>query len=229
MNKKITIAIDGHSSTGKSTVAKQLAKEFNYIYVDTGAMYRAVTYFAMESDCFKNEILSKECLYAKLDEVQIQFKKEDNQQQAAVFLNGRNVEPYIRGMEVSSKVSSVAQLAKVREKLVEIQQQMGKNKGIVMDGRDIGTVVFPNADVKLFMTASADIRAKRRYDELKKTQPEIDYENVYQNVVQRDEMDSNRAHSPLKMADDAIKIDNSNLTEKQQLKLIINLINSKLY
>lgn len=228
MNKQITIAIDGHSSTGKSTVAKQLAKKLDYIYVDTGAMYRAITYYAMQSGCFEDNQLIENCLLSQLDDIQIQFKKESNQSLPAVYLNGQNVEAFIRGMEVSSKVSSVATLADVRKKLVQIQQQLGKNKGIVMDGRDIGTVVFPDAELKLFMTASAKTRAERRYKELKKTQPQISFDEVLQNVQQRDETDSNRTHSPLKMANDAIKIDNTNLTEEEQFQLITNLVEDKL-
>lgn len=228
MNKQITIAIDGHSSTGKSTVAKQLAKKLDYIYVDTGAMYRAITYYAMQSGCFEDNQLNENCLLSQLDDIQIQFKKESNQSLPAVYLNGQNVEAFIRGMEVSSKVSSVATLADVRKKLVQIQQQLGKNKGIVMDGRDIGTVVFPDAELKLFMTATAKTRAQRRYKELKKTQPQISFDEVLQNVQQRDETDSNRTHSPLKMANDAIKIDNTNLTEEEQFQLITNLVEDKL-
>lgn len=228
MNKKITIAIDGHSSTGKSTVAKQLARKLGYIYVDTGAMYRAITYYAITSNCFEEEVLNEKCLLSKLEDIHIEFKKEAKDDQAHVYLNGHSIENRIRGMEVSSKVSSVAQLPEVRKKLVEIQQRMGENKGIVMDGRDIGTVVFPEANLKLFMTASAEIRAKRRFNELKKTLPTISYKEVYNNVQERDEMDSNRTHSPLKMAEDAIKIDNSNLSQEEQFQMIIDLVDEKL-
>lgn len=228
MSKKITIAIDGHSSTGKSTVAKQLAKHFNYIYVDTGAMYRAVTYFAIQSGCFDDNELNESCLLSKLSQVQIEFKKDANQEQGEVFLNGKNVEDSIRNMEVSSKVSSVAKLPEVREKLVEIQQKMGQNKGIVMDGRDIGTVVFPDAELKLFMTASAKIRAERRYNEIKDKQPDVSFEEVFNNVKERDEIDSNRTHSPLKMADDAVKIDNSSLNQEEQFKIIIELVSNEM-
>lgn len=228
MSKKITIAIDGHSSTGKSTVAKQLAKHFNYIYVDTGAMYRAVTYFAMQSGCFDDNELNESCLLSKLSQVQIEFKKDANQEQGEVFLNDKNVEDSIRNMEVSSKVSSVAKLPEVREKLVEIQQEMGKNKGIVMDGRDIGTVVFPDAELKLFMTASAKIRAERRYNEIKDKHPDVKFEEVLANVKERDEIDSNRTHSPLKMANDAVKIDNSNLSRQEQFDKIVELAEARM-
>ncbi|GGE15018.1 (d)CMP kinase [Psychroflexus salis] len=228
MSKKICIAIDGHSSTGKSTVAKQLAKKFNYIYVDTGAMYRAVTFFAMKNKCFNENNLNESCLGSKLDEIHIEFKQENSSRLGEVYLNGENVEAFIRSMEVSNKVSQVAKLEEVRKKLVEIQQQMGKKKGIVMDGRDIGTVVFPDAELKLFMTASAHIRAKRRFNEIKINQPEVSFDEVLANVKERDEIDSNRRHSPLKMADDAIKIDNSNLSEDEQLKKIVQLVQEKI-
>lgn len=228
MTKKISIAIDGHSSTGKSTVAKQLAKKLNYIYVDTGAMYRAVTYFALQSGCFNDVELNEECLLSKLNNVDIEFRKQANQEQGEVYLNNKNVEEYIRDMQVSSRVSSVAKLPEVRKKLVEIQQKMGENKGIVMDGRDIGTVVFPDAELKIFMTASAKIRAERRYNELEEKEANVSFEEVLANVKERDEIDSNRTHSPLKMADDAIKIDNSNLTPKEQFDQIMKLVEEKI-
>lgn len=227
MSNKIIIAIDGHSSTGKSTVAKQLAQRLNYIYVDTGAMYRAVTYFALLQNCFEKEELNQNCLLQKLAEIHIAFKKMPHQAEATVYLNGENVEQHIRTMEVSSRVSHVAKLPQVREKLVEIQQQMGKNKGIVMDGRDIGTVVFPDAELKLFMTASAEIRAKRRYEELLLSNPSINYQDVLKNVKERDEMDSNRTHSPLMMAKDAIKIDNSSLSKEEQFQKILALVKER--
>lgn len=228
MPKTIIIAIDGHSSTGKSTVAKQLAKHFNYIYVDTGAMYRAVTYFAMQSGCFNTNKLNEDCLLSKLDTVQIEFKKQAEQAQGEVYLNQENVENHIRDMEVSSRVSSVAKLPEVREKLVEIQQEMGKNKGIVMDGRDIGTVVFPEAELKIFMTASAKIRAERRYSELKEKEANVSFDEVLANVKERDEIDSNRTHSPLKMADDAIKVDNSHLSHQEQFDKIVELAEARM-
>ncbi|GGE31290.1 (d)CMP kinase [Psychroflexus planctonicus] len=228
MTKKISIAIDGHSSTGKSTVAKQLAKKLNYIYVDTGAMYRAVTYFALQSGCFNDVELNEECLLSKLNSVDIEFRKQANQEQGEVYLNNKNVEEYIRDMQVSSRVSTVAKLPEVRKKLVEIQQKMGENKGIVMDGRDIGTVVFPDAELKIFMTASAKIRAERRYNELKEKEANVSFEEVLANVKERDEIDSNRTHSPLKMADDAIKIDNSNLSPTEQFDQIMKLVEEKI-
>jgi cytidylate kinase len=228
MSKKIIIAIDGHSSTGKSTVAKQLAKKFDYIYVDTGAMYRAVTYFAMQTGCFSNSQLDEKRLLSKLNDVHIEFKKRQDQDQGSVYLNKVNVEEHIRDMDVSSRVSYVAKLPEVRSKLVEIQQEMGKYKGIVMDGRDIGTVVFPDAELKLFMTASAKTRAERRYKELKEKQPDVSFDEILKNVQERDEIDSNRTHSPLKMADDSIKIDNSDLTPEEQFNKIVELAEAKM-
>jgi cytidylate kinase len=228
MNKKICIAIDGHSSTGKSTVAKQLATKLNYIYVDTGAMYRAVTLFAIQNGCFKDQELNEACLLSKLHQINLTFKQNADAPLGEIYLNEQNVEKFIRSMEVSNKVSQVATLPDVRKKLVEIQQKMGENKGIVMDGRDIGTVVFPKAELKLFMTASAKIRAERRYQEIKKNQPSVSFEEVLANVQKRDQIDSTRTHSPLKMADDAIKIDNSDLTPKEQFEKIMSLVQQKL-
>lgn len=221
--QKIIIAIDGHSSTGKSTVAKQLANKLNYIYVDTGAMYRAITLFAHQNNWIKNDILDKASLLDELPSVGISFQLNPNSQKSEVFLNGINVEDQIRDMTISSKVSLVAQVQEVREKLVQIQQDMGKQKGIVMDGRDIGTVVFPEAELKLFMTASAKIRAQRRYEELKINKADVSYVEVFENVVHRDKLDSEREHSPLKQAEDAILIDNSHLSQEEQFKLILQL------
>jgi cytidylate kinase len=221
--KKIVIAIDGHSSTGKSTVAKQLAHELNYIYVDTGAMYRAITLFAHQHKWIENDVLDQLSLVNKLPDVSISFQLNSSTQKSEVYLNGENVEDQIRDMTISSKVSLVAQVSEVREKLVQIQQEMGEQKGIVMDGRDIGTVVFPDAELKLFMTASAKIRAQRRYDELQRSNSAISYEEVFENVVQRDKLDSEREHSPLKQAEDAVLIDNSNLSQDEQFKLILQL------
>lgn len=221
--QKIIIAIDGHSSTGKSTVAKQLANKLNYIYVDTGAMYRAITLFAHQNNWIKNDILDKASLLDELPSVGISFQLNPNSQKSEVFLNGINVEDQIRDMTISSKVSLVAQVQEVREKLVQIQQDMGKQKGIVMDGRDIGTVVFPEAELKLFMTASAEIRAQRRYEELKINKADVSYVEVFENVVHRDKLDSEREHSPLKQAEDAILIDNSHLSQEEQFKLILQL------
>lgn len=226
--KKIVIAIDGHSSTGKSTVAKQLANHLNYIYVDTGAMYRAITLFAHDNNWIEGDSLNETALVEKLSEVSISFQLNPDTQKSEVFLNGTNVEDQIRDLTISSKVSLVAQVPQVREKLVEIQQQMGKEKGIVMDGRDIGTVVFPNAELKLFMTASPEIRAQRRYDELKSKGDSVSYDDIFENVMHRDKLDSERTHSPLKQADDAVLVDNSNLSQEAQFEFILDLINKKL-
>lgn len=220
---KIVIAIDGHSSTGKSTVAKQLAHELNYIYVDTGAMYRAITLFAHQNNWIENDALDQLSLVEKLPSVRISFQLNPITQKSEVYLNGENVEDQIRDMTISSKVSLVAQVPEVREKLVQIQQEMGQQKGIVMDGRDIGTVVFPEAELKLFMTASAKIRAQRRYDELTSNKVNVSYNEVFENVVQRDKLDSEREHSPLKQAEDAVLVDNSNLSQEAQFKLILQL------
>jgi cytidylate kinase len=221
--KKIIIAIDGFSSTGKSTIAKQVAKALNYIYVDTGAMYRAVTYFALENNFIGETVFDSEGLINRLDDINITFKFNTNLGFAEVYLNGKNIEGSIRTLKVSRYVSPIATLSEVRRKLVEQQQIMGKDKGIVMDGRDIGTVVFPEAELKLFMTASAETRAKRRYEELIDSGHNLTYEDVLENVTTRDHIDSTREDSPLVKAKDAIEIDNSDLTIEEQLKAILNL------
>ncbi|MCB4797918.1 (d)CMP kinase [Neotamlana laminarinivorans] len=223
--KKITIAIDGFSSTGKSTVAKQLAKHLGYVYVDTGAMYRAVTYYAMQKGLINKEIFNTEALISDLPKITISFKFNEDKGFAEVYLNNENIEKQIRTLEVSSFVSQVAAVSQVRKKLVEQQQNMGKDKGVVMDGRDIGTVVFPDAELKLFMTASAETRAQRRYDELIERGDKIEYEAVLKNVQERDYIDSNRKDSPLVKADEAIKFDNSNMTLKEQFEEILKLVN----
>ena len=218
---KIIIAIDGFSSTGKSTVAKQLAKELNYIYVDTGAMYRAVTYFALENKFIGEGFFNEAALIDRLGDISITFKFNLAAGFAEVYLNGKNIEAEIRTLRVSKYVSPVATLSEVRRKLVEQQQLMGKDKGIVMDGRDIGTVVFPNAELKIFMTASAETRAKRRYKELLDRGHNLSYEDVLENVTTRDHIDSTREDSPLVKAADAIEIDNSDLTIEEQLVTLI--------
>ena len=220
---RIIIAIDGYSSTGKSTVAKQLAKRLNYIYVDTGAMYRAVTLYAMEKGYISASQFDKEALINDLDSIVVSFEINTATGLGEVLLNGANVENEIRGLDVASHVSQIAAIPEVRRKLVDLQQKMGKDKGIVMDGRDIGTVVFPDAELKLFMTATAKDRAERRYKELLESGEEVSYEDVLKNVVDRDHLDSTRKDSPLKKADDAITIDNSNLTLKDQFDQILNL------
>lgn len=221
--KKIIIAIDGFSSTGKSTVAKQLAKELNYIYVDTGAMYRAVTYFALENDLIGEDFFHIEKLIERLDDIKITFKYNKDLGFAEVYLNGRNIEKDIRTLKVSRYVSPIATISEVRQKLVEQQQLMGKDKGIVMDGRDIGTVVFPDAELKIFMTASAETRAKRRYKELLERGHNLSYDEVLENVTTRDRIDSSREDSPLMKADSAIEIDNSDLTIDEQVDSLLKL------
>ncbi|MEZ7697229.1 (d)CMP kinase [Prevotella jejuni] len=217
--KKITIAIDGFSSCGKSTMAKDLAKEIGYIYVDTGAMYRSVTLFALRHNLFNADgTIREEELKEQMKDINISFQLNKTTGRPDTYLNGENVENNIRTMEVSSHVSPIATLAFVREALVAQQQRMGAEKGIVMDGRDIGTVVFPKAELKIFVTASAEVRAQRRYDELKAKGMDADYADILKNVEERDYIDSHRATSPLRKADDAIELDNSNLTIAEQKK-----------
>jgi cytidylate kinase len=226
LDKKITIAIDGFSSTGKSTLAKQLAQHLGYIYVDTGAMYRAVTLFAMQNQLISTDIFDKEGLIQSLPNIKLHFVYNPTLGFAEMYLNDINVEKEIRTIEVSSFVSKVAEISQVRSKLVEQQQEMGKNKGIVMDGRDIGTVVFPDAELKIFMTASAQTRAQRRYDELVAKGDDVSFEAVLKNVEERDYIDTHREDSPLVMADDAIEIDNSYLTREEQFDAVLDLVNN---
>lgn len=225
MDKKITIAIDGFSSTGKSTLAKQLAKELGYIYVDTGAMYRAVTLYAMQHDFINATHLDKESLVQKLPKVTLQFLFNPDLGFAEMYLNEKNVETEIRTLAVSNFVSRIAEISEVRSKLVEQQQHMGENKGIVMDGRDIGTVVFKDAELKLFMTASAETRAQRRFDELTEKGQDVTYEEVLKNVQERDYIDTHREDSPLVKANDAIEIDNSHLSIQEQFDKVLDLVN----
>lgn len=222
--KKITIAIDGFSSTGKSTVAKQLAKHLGYIYVDTGAMYRAITLFAMQNGYIDNEFFDKETLKNSLPSIKLHFEYNATLGFAEMYINHTNVEKEIRTIEVSNFVSRIAEVSQVRAKLVEQQQEMGKDKGIVMDGRDIGTVVFPDAELKIFMTASASTRAQRRFDELQAKGDKVTYEEVLKNVEERDYIDTHREDSPLVKADDAIEIDNSYLTKEEQFAAILELV-----
>ncbi|MBF6642555.1 (d)CMP kinase [Flavobacterium sp. J49] len=224
MSKKITIAIDGFSSTGKSTLAKQLAKHLGYVYVDSGAMYRAVTYFAMQNGCIGAEFFDKETLINSLPFIKLHFEFKAELGFAEMYLNGVNVEKEIRTIEVSGFVSKVAEVSEVRAKLVEQQQSMGKKKGIVMDGRDIGTVVFPNAELKIFMTASPETRARRRYDELQAKGENVTYEAVLKNVEERDHIDTHRDDSPLVKAVGAIEIDNSALTREEQFQAVLALV-----
>jgi cytidylate kinase len=225
---KITIAIDGHSSTGKSTVAKQLANHLGYIYVDSGAMYRAITLFAIQNGFIDRHNFRISDLVCELSNAELEFRFNADMGFSEMFLNGKNVEKEIRTMEVSKLVSQVSAIPEVRNQLVKQQHKMGENKGIVMDGRDIGTVVFPNAELKLFMTASADIRAQRRYEELLKRGDEVTFEEILHNIKERDYIDSNREDSPLTQADDAVVIDNSNMSLEEQYEKIFQLVNMTL-
>lgn len=224
----LTIAIDGFSSTGKSTLAKQLAQHYGYVYVDTGAMYRAVTLFAMQKGYVSATHLDVEGLIAQLDEIHLQFQFNSSIGFAEMYMNGACVEQVIRSMAVSNLVSKIAEISAVRSLLVKQQQAMGLHKGIVMDGRDIGTVVFPEADLKLFMTASSETRAQRRFDELVDKGVAVTYEEILKNVQERDYIDTHREDSPLVIAKDAIEIDNSYLTREEQLAVVIELITEKL-
>ena len=221
--KKITIAIDGYSSTGKSTLAKALAKKMGYLYVDSGAMYRAVTLYALDNGLIASQ-LNQNQLISLLPQIQIEFKMNPETGIGEVFLNGKNVEQEIRSMRVSAWVSPVSAISEVRTKLVSQQQSMGLKKGVVMDGRDIGSVVFPNAELKLFLTADDDVRAKRRFDELMQKSPNVSLESVKANLIARDQQDSSREDSPLIQTQDSVVIDNSKLTIQDQLDLVLNLI-----
>jgi cytidylate kinase len=222
--KKITIAIDGYSSTGKSTLAKQLAQKLGYVYVDTGAMYRAVTLFAMQNKLISENAIEKELLISKLPEISLQFIYNEEVGFAQMFLNNMNVEKEIRTIEVANFVSKIAEISEVRAKLVEQQQEIGKNKAIVMDGRDIGTVVFPDAELKIFMTASAETRAQRRFYELSQKGDDVTFDEVLKNVQERDYLDTHRKDSPLIIAEDAIEIDNSYLSREEQFQIVLELV-----
>jgi cytidylate kinase len=224
VSKKITIAIDGFSSTGKSTLAKQLAKHLGYVYVDTGAMYRAVTFFAMQNGYIQKDFFDKQTLINSLPYIKLHFEFNADLGFAEMYLNDVNIEKEIRTLEVSNFVSLVAEVSEVRAKLVEQQQEMGKGKGIVMDGRDIGTVVFPKAELKIFMTASSETRAQRRFDELQEKGQEVSFEEVLKNVEERDYIDTHRDDSPLRKADDAIEIDNSYLTRDEQFNAVLEMV-----
>jgi len=226
MSEKITIAIDGYSSTGKSTLAKQIAKTLGYAYVDTGAMYRAVTLFAMQNGFIDEVELYKEELIKNLSKIQLRFNFNPDLGFAEMYLNEVNVEKQIRSLEVSNFVSQVAEVSEVRAMLVKQQQEMGKEKGVVMDGRDIGTVVFPDAELKIFMNARPDVRAQRRFDELSEKGQLVSYDRVLENVLQRDYIDTHREDSPLVKAADAIEIDNSELTREEQFKKVMELVNN---
>ncbi|WP_418650647.1 (d)CMP kinase [Tenacibaculum aestuariivivum] len=228
MTQKITIAIDGFSSTGKSTIAKQLAKKLGYIYVDTGAMYRAVTLYAMQHNYISDTHFNTNDLITDLKNISLHFVFNNNLGFAEIFLNNTNVEAKIRTIEVSRLVSKIATVSEVRKKLVLEQQEMGKNKGIVMDGRDIGTVVFPDAELKLFMTASANKRATRRYKELLDRGDKVSYQEILHNVQERDRIDSTRNDSPLTLTNDAIEFDNSNMGLEDQFERIMTLVKMRL-
>lgn len=221
--KKITIAIDGHSSCGKSTMAKQLAKQLGYIYVDTGAMYRAVTLYAMRNGLItEDNNVDSDGLRNRMPQIAISFKFNETTGRLDTYLNGERVEDEIRGIEVSNHVSPVAAIPFVRRVMVDMQREMGKEKGIVMDGRDIGTTVFPDAELKVFVTASAEVRAKRRYDELSQKGMPADYEEILKNVQERDYIDSHREVSPLRPAEDAVILDNSDMTIPEQQEWLLS-------
>lgn len=222
--KKIIIAIDGFSSTGKSTLAKQLAKQLGYVFVDTGAMYRAIAWYAIQNKCITQTEFNKELLIKNLPSISLHFEFNEELGYAEMYLNNQNVEKEIRTIEVSSFVSKIAEISEVRAKLVQQQQLMGVNKAIVMDGRDIGTVVFPDAELKIFMTASAETRAQRRFDELSQKGDDVSYEDVLKNVQERDYIDTHREDSPLVIADDALEIDNSYLSREEQFKIVLELV-----
>ncbi len=228
MDRKIIIAIDGYSSCGKSTMAKQIAKKLNYIYIDTGAMYRAVTLYALRNNFISNQSFDKEQLIAALPNINVTFSYNTNTNSSETYLNGENVEQEIRGMEVSSHVSKVAQVKEVRTKMVELQREMGKSKGLVMDGRDIGSVVFPEAELKIFMTADYKIRAQRRFDELQTKGVDITFEEVLANINDRDMKDTSREENPLIQAKDAVIIDNSAITAADQLQIALNLVQERI-
>jgi cytidylate kinase len=224
LDKKIIIAIDGFSSTGKSTLAKELAKHLGYVYVDTGAMYRAVAFFAMQNGYIGKEFFDIQSLINSLPFIKLVFKFNADLGFAEMYLNDVNVEKEIRTIEVSNYVSKVAEIPEVRSKLVEQQQEMGKSKGIVMDGRDIGTVVFPDAELKIFMNASANTRAERRFKELKEKGDDVSFDEVLKNIEERDYIDTHRDDSPLVKAKDALEFDNSNISKQEQFEKVLKLV-----
>lgn len=225
--RKITIAIDGYSSCGKSTLAKQLASKLNYTYVDSGAMYRAITLYAIEKGLASKEHVDERALIAELDNIQVDLQYDAETQLVTTFLNGKNVEDEIRTMRVSEVVSYVSVIKEVRAKLRSMQQELGKRGGVVMDGRDIGTAVFPHAELKIFMTASSEVRAVRRYDELQSKGKNVSLEAVRDNLVSRDQEDTSRKENPLIQAEDAVVLDNSDLTPEQQLELALGWVEER--
>ena len=222
----MTIAIDGYSSSGKSTFAKAIAKKLNYLYIDSGAMYRAVTLFCLREDIIAGEKIDLKRINQSLDKIRIEFVYNKPQNRYETYLNREKVEEKIRSITVSEHVSFISKIKSVREKMVEAQRDLGQNKNIVMDGRDIGTVVFPEADIKIFLTADVDVRAQRRYKELLEKGLEVSFEEVKKNIVERDFIDETRKESPLRKADDAIVLDNSNMIPDEQLEWFMNLYNS---
>ena len=226
MNNKINIAIDGHSSCGKSTIAKVIANRFGMRYIDTGAMYRAITLYCIQNDIIANSEVNQEKLLLYLDKIIVSFNFNSRSEKSETTLNGVNVEAEIRKYYVSEEVSAISQIKKVREKLIILQQEIGKEKGVIMDGRDIGTKVLPDAEIKFFITADAKIRAKRRYNEMDKSK--VSFQDILQNLLERDEKDSNREINPLRVADDAIVIDNSNLSHQEQNDFIFKIIKKKI-
>lgn len=228
MEKRLIIAIDGYSSCGKSTFARAIAKELNYIFIDSGAMYRAVTLFCMRRRFIGGGGLNTNGILNELKDINIDFIYNPDINEYETFLNSENVETEIRSMEVAAHVSRISQIAEVRARMVELQRQIGIFKGIVMDGRDIGTIVFPDADLKIFMTASVDIRARRRFDELKEKGIVIDFEEIKRNIIARDIADENRDISPLRRADDALILDNSRMTVEEQMEWVKQIIEKKL-
>ncbi len=228
MNKKLIIAIDGYSSCGKSTFAKAIAKELNYVYIDSGAMYRAVTLYYLRKGLVGEGILDITGIVHIINDIHVEFVYNPDIAEYETFLNSENVEKEIRGIDVSAYVSNISKISEVRIRMVELQRQIGVFRGIVMDGRDIGTVVFPDADVKIFMTASVDIRAKRRYDELREKGLSVNLEEIRQNIVARDITDENRDISPLRKADDAVILDNSRMTVDEQMVWVRGIIEKKI-
>ena len=224
---KITIAIDGHSSCGKSTMAKNLAKEIGYIYIDTGAMYRAVTLYALKHDIISKDGIDLPKLEKEMDRITVSFTLDPTNGHPQTYLNGVCVEKEIRNMEVSQHVSHIAAIGFVRERMVNLQRLMGESKGVILDGRDIGTVVFPNAELKVFVTASAEIRAKRRFDELTAKGEICNLEDIIENVIERDRIDSTRAISPLRQAEDAIVLDNSHMTIEEQQEWLLEKVKER--
>lgn len=227
MNRKLIIAVDGYSSCGKSTFAKAIAKELNYLYIDSGAMYRAVTLFCIRKDYINKSTVKEKEISESMSEIHIRFRYNPDIDQYETYLDGENVETEIRQVEVSSMVSIISKIRTVRERLVEMQREIGMMKGIVMDGRDIGTVVFPDAEIKIFMIADEEIRAERRYKELQEKGINVEFQDILKNVAERDAIDSGREISPLKKADNAYLLDNSHMTVSQQMEWFREILKNK--